>query len=218
MRRKLPSSDCIRYLGDHHAQEVLRLDDDDGRHCRGRWQRGHFGARDTGVGSGSGSFRRDARRRPPLKTAWGEPDLQGIWTDETDHAAAAARQVREPGILHRGGARRIGPGAIGSARPRKARGARHRARRLGLLQQRIRVLQADRRAHVADRRSAQRPDAAADAGGPEARRRRAGVSSRAAAIDRDLQEQGGRLQRREIRSDALAAICRTCRRATTPRA
>ena len=23
-------------------------------------------------------------RNPSLKTPWGEPDLQGIWTDETD--------------------------------------------------------------------------------------------------------------------------------------
>src|SRR5436309_910685 len=23
-------------------------------------------------------------KTPPLKTAWGEPDLQGLWTDETD--------------------------------------------------------------------------------------------------------------------------------------
>jgi hypothetical protein len=25
-----------------------------------------------------------ALKVPPLKTAWGEPDLQGIWTDEFD--------------------------------------------------------------------------------------------------------------------------------------
>jgi hypothetical protein len=25
-----------------------------------------------------------AQKTPPLKTAWGEPDLQGIWTDEFD--------------------------------------------------------------------------------------------------------------------------------------
>src|SRR5499427_9909341 len=25
-----------------------------------------------------------ALKAPPLKTPWGEPDLQGIWTDETD--------------------------------------------------------------------------------------------------------------------------------------
>src|SRR5271163_1574081 len=25
-----------------------------------------------------------AMKTPPLKTAWGEPDLQGIWTDEFD--------------------------------------------------------------------------------------------------------------------------------------
>src|SRR5215470_15409924 len=50
-----------------------------------------------------------------LKTPWGEPDLQGIWT-ENRHALAATGEVREPGSLHRGRARRIGQSAIGSAR------------------------------------------------------------------------------------------------------
>ena len=27
---------------------------------------------------------RTSAQAPPLKTPWGEPDLQGIWTDETD--------------------------------------------------------------------------------------------------------------------------------------
>ena len=43
-----------------------------------------------------------------LKTPWGEPDLQGIWTDETDTPLQRPAQVREPGILHRGAARRTG--------------------------------------------------------------------------------------------------------------
>ena len=45
---------------------------------------------------------------PALKTPWGEPDLQGIWTDETDTPLQRSRQVCEPGIFHRGAARRIG--------------------------------------------------------------------------------------------------------------
>jgi hypothetical protein len=36
-----------------------------------------------------------------LKTPWGEPDLQGIWTDETDPPAALP-QVCEQGSFHRG--------------------------------------------------------------------------------------------------------------------
>src|SRR6266404_6112330 len=39
---------------------------------------------------------------PSLKTPWGEPDLQGIWTRRNNHAFAATRQVREPGSFHRG--------------------------------------------------------------------------------------------------------------------
>ncbi len=30
------------------------------------------------------SATRTAAEAPAVKTAWGEPDLQGIWTDETD--------------------------------------------------------------------------------------------------------------------------------------
>jgi hypothetical protein len=31
---------------------------------------------------------------PVLKTPWGEPDLQGIWTDETDTPAQGAASVK----------------------------------------------------------------------------------------------------------------------------
>ena len=48
---------------------------------------------------------------PALTTPWGEPDLQGIWTDESDTPLQRPAQIREPGILHRGAARRIGPRA-----------------------------------------------------------------------------------------------------------
>src|SRR5437870_11323901 len=33
---------------------------------------------------GAMSVTRSSAQAPVLKTAWGEPDLQGIWTDETD--------------------------------------------------------------------------------------------------------------------------------------
>jgi hypothetical protein len=36
------------------------------------------------IGIVSTSVTRTAAQAPVLKTAWGEPDLQGIWTDETD--------------------------------------------------------------------------------------------------------------------------------------
>ena len=37
-----------------------------------------------------------------LRTPWGEPDLQGIWTDEFDTPPPAPGQVRGSGILYRG--------------------------------------------------------------------------------------------------------------------
>ena len=39
---------------------------------------------------------------PALKTPWGEPDLQGIWTDEFDTPPPAPGQARGSGILYRG--------------------------------------------------------------------------------------------------------------------
>jgi hypothetical protein len=35
-----------------------------------------------------------------VKTAWGEPDLQGIWRDDYQNTAAAAGTVRQPGVPH----------------------------------------------------------------------------------------------------------------------
>src|SRR5262249_61609967 len=64
-------------------------------------------------------------------------------------------------------------------------------------------------AYVADCRSAQRPDSAADAGGSEYCGWGPEISSRVVAIDGDLQERGGGLQGLEIRSRAFAAARRT---------
>jgi len=36
-----------------------------------------------------------------VMTPWGEPDLQGIWTDEFDAPLTTFRQICEPGILYR---------------------------------------------------------------------------------------------------------------------
>ena len=137
----------------------------DGRHCDGRGGRRHFGVRHTDVGSGPAA----SGAAPALKTPWGEPDLQGIWTDESDTPLQRSRQVCEPGIFHRGAAGRIGQAASGTVRPRQARGARDRGRRHRRLQRGVHAHEAHRRAHVADRRSAQWPASAADARGSEAR-------------------------------------------------
>ena len=140
-----------------------------------------------------------------LKTPWGEPDLQGIWTDESDTPLQRPAKYANQEFFTEAQRAELDQSAIGAARPRQACGARDRARRRRRLQRGVHVHEAHRRAHVDDCRSAQWPDSAADAGGAEDCRRRSGISSRPAAIDRDVQEQVGGLQRREIRSDALAA-------------
>jgi hypothetical protein len=67
----------FRSKGDHHARSLLGPDGHC-HHCRGRYQRRHFGAREPN------SAQAPAASGTTLKTLWGEPDLQGIWTDEFD--------------------------------------------------------------------------------------------------------------------------------------
>ena len=80
---------CARYSGTFtarggdHAPPLLRFDDNK-RRRRGYRRRTHFIVNLRGVGSGSGRLWRSLTPAPALTTAWGEPDLQGIWTDETD--------------------------------------------------------------------------------------------------------------------------------------
>src|SRR5215831_11427029 len=62
----------LKVKEDHHARPLLGLDGNGG-HCRGCIRRRHFGLRPADIGPDSGT-----------ETPWGEPDLQGIWTDETD--------------------------------------------------------------------------------------------------------------------------------------
>ena len=175
--------------------------DDDGRHCRGRRQRRSFRCPSRHIGA-------SVRAATALKTPWGEPDLQGIWTDETDTPLQRPPRYANQEFFTEEQRAELDKQRSRAAGPRQARGARHRARRRRRLQRGVRVREAHRRAHVADRRSAQWPDSAADAGGAEDRGRRAGIPPRPAAIDRDLQEQVGRLQRRQVRSEALAAARR----------
>ena len=131
------------------------------------------------AGSGSGTA---------LTTPWGEPDLQGIWTDETDtplqrspkyanqefftEAQRAELDRQRSAMLGRD--RRAERGTLADVAgayndvftPKKRTGA----------------------AHVADRRSAQWPAAAADAGGSEDGRCRTRISTCAVASDRNLQK------------------------------
>ena len=99
---------------------------------------------------------------PALKTPWGEPDLQGIWTDETDtplqRAAKYATQEFFTGAQREeldkersallGRNKRVERGTELDVAGAYNAGVRH-------------VDQAHRRAHLDGGRSAQRPDSAA---------------------------------------------------------
>jgi hypothetical protein len=144
-----------------------------------------------------------------FKTPWGEPDLQGIWTDETDtplqrspkYASQEFFTEAQRAELDRERSELLG---------RESCGAWDRARCRRLLQLSVLVREAHRRTHVEDCRSTQRPASVADARGSKGGGRRSGVLSRPYTIGRHLQEQVGGLQRRPIRSDTVAATRRTC--------
>ena len=143
------------------------------------------------------------------KTSWGEPDLQGIWTRGVPGPAAAAREVRGEGVLHRrrnqraAGQGACGPagfGDVGLAPKGTEAGSRRR------LQRGLHLVAAHGPAHVADRRSAGRAHSSAHAGGAAAAERRwSRISARAAAVHGHVQEQAGRLRRRELRAAVAEA-------------
>ena len=59
---------------------------------------------------------------PALKTPWGEPDLQGIWTDENDTPFQRSPDMRTRNFSPRRSAPKSISGARSAARPRRARG------------------------------------------------------------------------------------------------
>jgi hypothetical protein len=74
-------STSLKAKGDHHAPQVLSFHGN-GRHCRGCCQRHHFNVDHADISPGSGALR--CNTRLCSQNALGEPDLQGIWTDEND--------------------------------------------------------------------------------------------------------------------------------------
>ena len=74
----IPALPQCKAKGDHHAREVLRLDNNGGHGC-GHW---HFGVHRRDVGSGPGGFCH--RASPGAKNALGRTGPPGIWTDEFD--------------------------------------------------------------------------------------------------------------------------------------
>ena len=112
---------------------------------------------------------------PALKTPWGEPDLQGIWTDETDTPLQRPPKYANQEFFTE--AQRAELDDVRDGHCSAATGARSAAPKPTSPAPTTAVfvtMQAHRRAHVADRRSAQWPAAGADAGGAEDRRRRSG--------------------------------------------
>ena len=57
---------------------------------------------------------RSAATAPALKTPWGEPDLQGIWTDETDTPLQRPAKYANQEFFTPDAARRIGQRAVRS--------------------------------------------------------------------------------------------------------
>ena len=98
------------------------------------------------------------------RTPWGDPDLQGTWDYRTITPLERPAEVRRPRVLHRrGGARRSKARAGRSAWTRRPTRTSPTEPRPRAVPDRSGPLGRRRPAHVADRRSAGRPHAAADA-------------------------------------------------------
>ncbi len=50
-----------------------------------------------------------------LETPWGEPDIQGIWSDQIPHTHRKTRPIRRQRVLDGRGSGRIGSAASGRA-------------------------------------------------------------------------------------------------------
>jgi hypothetical protein len=123
---------------------------------------------------------------PASTTPWGEPDLQGIWTDETDTPLQRSPKYASQEFFtdeQRAELNKMRAGFIGRDR-RSERGTE--ADVAGAYNAVFTPLKptGPRTSRIVD----QRPPSAADRRGPEARRRRARISRCPAAIDRYVQE------------------------------
>ena len=137
-----------------------------------------------------------------LKTPWGEPDLQGIWTDENDTPFQRSPKYANQEFFTE--AQRAEFDRVRSAlRGRDDRG--ERGSELDVAGAYNAVWGGRKRtgtSHVDDRRSARWPDPAADTGGWEDCRRRSRLSSCADASDADMQTPVAWVCRRQVRPDA----------------
>jgi hypothetical protein len=129
-----------------------------------------------------------------MKTPWGDPDLQGIWTEEFDTPFQRPAKYANQEFFYRGATDGAGQQAIGAARPARDRAAISSRLQPGGLH----IRQAHRGAYLAGCRSAEWTDSAADRSGPEGGRCRSGFSPRPVAGDQGMQDEGGTVQWREI--------------------
>jgi hypothetical protein len=132
---------------------------------------------------------------PAPKTPWGEPDLQGIWTDETDTPLQ-----RPPKYANQEFFTEAQRAEIDKARSeilgRERRAARGTEQDVSGSYNNVFV--SFKRSGARTSLIAQRPAATARASGAEDCRCRAGISSRSPAVDPDLQERGAGLPGLEI--------------------
>ena len=122
-----------------------------------------------------------------FKTPWGDPDLQGTWTNQTLTPLERPAEFAGKPVLTEAEGGRV-RGAAAAAEQRRHSHAGHATGRDGRLQRRVvGPRRADRRrpAHVAHRRSGGREDSAADTGGARREPRRPGPRTpRSATIRR----------------------------------
>ena len=115
------------------------------------------------VSCGSRAPSSGAGNDAPLKTVWGEPDLQGIWTLETDTPLQRPAKFKDQATLTEAERAELDKqrAALLGRDKRVERGTELDV--AGAYNAGVQHGQAHRRAHVAHRRSAERTDAAADA-------------------------------------------------------
>jgi hypothetical protein len=143
-----------------------------------------------------------------LKTPWGEPDLQGIWTDETDTPLQRLAKYKDQAFFTE--AQRTDLDNLRAAMlARDGRSERGTAVDVnGAYSSVFLTLKhvGERTSLIVDPSDGRIPPLTP--GRPKDRRRRAGISPRTPARHPHLQEQVAALHRRHLRSDAIAAAGR----------
>jgi len=144
---------------------------------------------------------------PALKTHWGEPDLQGIWTDETDTPLQRPAQYADQEFFTEAQRAELDRqrGALAGKDKRSERGTE-----LDVTGSYNDVFISRKHTGTRTSRIVDPPNGRMPPLTPEAQKTAAagaGFSPRPDAGDRDLQDQVSDLQRGKVRSDAVPAAC-----------